>query len=212
VARALALSFPDDRRVASIDDEYLLGDALLVAPILSPGSTGRAVYLPQGEWVDFWTGREHFGPADIPAMAGLDALPLYVRAGTVLPVGPAMQFTGEISPDGIELHLFPGYGESEMYEDDGKTLGYENGDYRATRFAMARTDSGIAIDRSSSGGFAAGYRRYSLVLKGVSTGAGAERPRLIVDGEDCLQAAVPRDDGLQLAEVGEFEHLEIVLQ
>jgi alpha-glucosidase len=174
VARPLALAFPADRRVASIDDEYLYGDALLVAPVLSPGGVGRGVYLPRAGWYDFWTGQPYQGPNDVPAHAPLDLLPLYARAGSVIPMGPVLQSTNEIVPGTFDLHLFPGSGMSQLYEDDGHSEAYQDGTRRVTTFTMDTGKNRMALVRSTTGSFDPGYSGYDILLRGQS-GRSAER-------------------------------------
>jgi alpha-glucosidase len=165
VARPLALTFPADRRVASIDDEYLYGDALLVAPVLSPGGVGRGVYLPRAGWYDFWTGQSHQGPNDVPAHAPLDFLPVYARAGSVIPMGAVMQHSDEFVPDRLNLHVFPGSGASELYEDDGHSMAYQNGERRVTTFRLETGKNSLLLTRSAAGCFDPGYGGYDILLR-----------------------------------------------
>jgi alpha-D-xyloside xylohydrolase len=105
MARALLLAFPGDPVAATIDDQYMLGSVLLVAPVLDE-RFGRTVWLPPGTWVDYWTKQAHIGPCHIEVEAPLDTLPLYARGGTILPLGPPLQFVDErpLDPLTIELH------------------------------------------------------------------------------------------------------------
>ncbi|HEM46014.1 MAG TPA: DUF4968 domain-containing protein, partial [Alphaproteobacteria bacterium] len=112
--RPLSLAFPRDLRTYSLADEYLFGDALLVAPVHEPGQTWRRVYLPGDEWYDFWTGTRTSGSFN--ADAPLERLPLYVRPGSVVPMAPVVQHTGEWPPGVLYLHVYPGNGESWLYE------------------------------------------------------------------------------------------------
>jgi len=120
-------SFPD--RMA--DDEFLLGDALLVAPVTRPGIEHRHVYLPQGTWFHYWTGERFDGPAHILAHAPLGEPVLYVRANTTVSMWPEMNHIGERPADPLTLLVYPaeGTGGSTLYEDAGNGFGYENGEY-----------------------------------------------------------------------------------
>jgi alpha-glucosidase len=91
IMRPLVLAYQSDPRCASLDDQFMLGSDLLVAPVLEPGVSGRRVYLPAGEWIDFWTGRRFAGGRDLWAEAQLDCIPLFVKAGTVLPMQPVVR-------------------------------------------------------------------------------------------------------------------------
>ncbi len=108
--RPLMLEFPDDSATARIDDSYLLGNALLVAPIFSdsPEPVVRQLYLPQGEWIDFWTDERHKGGRYITRISPLDTMPVYVRAGSMLPLGPERSFVGDNAPDDLTLEVYTG--------------------------------------------------------------------------------------------------------
>jgi alpha-D-xyloside xylohydrolase len=127
--RALAFDFRDDSRAVNISDEFLFGPSLLVAPVTDAGATVRDVYLPEGaDWYDFWTGDKLRGGQTIHRNAPLNLIPLYVRAGSILPLGPEEQYTGQYPDAPIELRIYPGCNaESSLYSDDGSTYRYEKG-------------------------------------------------------------------------------------
>ena len=178
IVRPLALAFPGDRRVASLEDQFLCGDALLVAPVLEQGSEARGVYLPAGGWYDFWTGKHIEGPVDLPVRAPLDALPLYVRAGSVVPMGPVMQHSEEFVPEKLELHVFAGDGESSLYEDDGLTHAYRNGELRLTQFRLEEDHSGFTLTRTAQGPYDPGYQSYDVLLRGLPNPPEGKQRRL----------------------------------
>jgi alpha-glucosidase/alpha-D-xyloside xylohydrolase len=130
IMRALWLHAPDDAAAVARGDEYLWGPAILVAPVVEKGATTRRVYLPRGEWVDFWTEERVAGGREIDRAVDLATMPLYVRAGSVIPMGPVKQYTGEPSTEPTSLVVYPGAdGQSSWYEDDGRTFGYRNGEF-----------------------------------------------------------------------------------
>ncbi len=104
--RPLVLNYPDDPRVWQLGSEFLWGDDLLVAPVTREGATAWPVYLPAGGWYDFWTGARHDGPGGVTLEAPLDRLPLLVRAGAIVPMGPVIQHTGEPQAE-ITLLIYP---------------------------------------------------------------------------------------------------------
>jgi alpha-glucosidase (family GH31 glycosyl hydrolase) len=140
--RPLVLNFPDDPRTWTLDHEYLWGDDLLVAPVTREGATSWPVYLPAGGWFDFWTGERHEGPGGVTLAAPLDRLPLLVRAGAILPLGPIVQHTGERELDELTLQIYPeGTSRLELYEDDGRSNAYRRGRHALTPLACeARAD------------------------------------------------------------------------
>jgi alpha-glucosidase len=143
ILRPLLFEYPEDETTYTADDEFLFGEALLVAPITRPGIEHRHVYLPRGTWFHFWTGERFDGPAHVLAHAPLGEPPLYVRASTAVPMGPEMGHTGERALDPLTLLLYPaeGAGESAVYEDSGDGFGYENGEY-ARRTIFCEESSG----------------------------------------------------------------------
>jgi alpha-D-xyloside xylohydrolase len=128
--RALVMDFRDDVRAQNIGDQFLYGPAILVNPVTEPGATSRRLYLPAAKWYDFWTGDALQGPTTIDASAPLDKMPLYVRAGSILPMGPDLQYSTEKPADPIELRVYAGAdGSFTLYEDENDNYNYEKGVY-----------------------------------------------------------------------------------
>ncbi|MCU0979729.1 MAG: DUF5110 domain-containing protein [Pirellulaceae bacterium] len=123
--RALWLHYPDDHAAVARDDEYLWGRDLLVAPVLAKGATERRLYLPRGQWFDWWTGAQVDGGRAIARPVDLATLPLYVRAGAIIPLDPVRQFTAQAVSEPTELRIYPGAnGDYTLYDDDGQSLDY----------------------------------------------------------------------------------------
>ncbi len=146
IFRPLFFDFPQDAALANLDDQVMVGPLLMAAPILQPGVRARAVYLPAGEWFDWWTGRRLTGGGWTWTEAPLDSMPLYVRAGAILPLGPAMQHTGERPLDELMLEVYPGEGEFTLYEDDGLTDACERGDYCQTHYRLHRRAGNLELE------------------------------------------------------------------
>ena len=136
--RPLVAEFRQDPNVAEIGDEFLLGPGLLVSPVTSFGATRREVYLPRDPaaratsdgWYDFWTGAFKEAGLRFQAPAPYESLPVFVRAGSILPMGPELQFTSEKPADPLTLWVYTGRdGRFELYEDDGASYGYEQGQF-----------------------------------------------------------------------------------
>jgi alpha-glucosidase len=143
--RPLVLNYPDDPRSWDLGTQYLWGDDLLVAPVTRAGATQWPVYLPKGVWHDFWTGERHGGPANVSVEAPLDRLPLFVRAGAIVPFGPVMQYDGEREADAIILLVYPeGSSSFTLYEDDGSTNDYLEGRSARTTFTCAADPKGLS--------------------------------------------------------------------
>jgi alpha-D-xyloside xylohydrolase len=131
--RGLFLDFPNDPNVANIGDEYMFGPALLVAPVTEQGATTRSVYLPTGgDWYNFWTNERTNGGQRISVAAPIDAIPVFVRAGSILPLGSTVEST-EDKQMIAKLRVYPGSdGNFTLYDDDGKTYAYEQGHFTLT--------------------------------------------------------------------------------
>jgi alpha-D-xyloside xylohydrolase len=126
--RPLAMDFRTDVRALNTSDEFLFGPAILVSPVTEPGATSRRVYLPKAKWYDFWTGHEFDGGTVVDTAAPLERIPLYVRAGSILPMGPDLQWATEKPADPIELRVYAGAdGRFTLYEDENDGYGYEKG-------------------------------------------------------------------------------------
>ena len=130
IMRALWLHYPDDRQAVNRGDEYLWGRDMLVAPVTEKGATSKTVYLPQGDWYDFWTEEKIEGGREVHRPVDLATLPLYVRAGAILPFGPIKQFTSEKSEEPLTFVVYPGTDSSTtIYEDDGNSFNYRRGEW-----------------------------------------------------------------------------------
>jgi alpha-glucosidase len=123
--RALFLHYPKDAEAVKLGDEYLWGRDLLVAPVVEKGATSRHLYLPAGTWYDWWTNEEVAGGRWLERSIDLATLPLYVRAGAIIPFDPVRQYTAQSVSEPTTLKVYPGDdGEFVLYEDDGKSLDY----------------------------------------------------------------------------------------
>jgi alpha-glucosidase (family GH31 glycosyl hydrolase) len=130
IMRALWMHFPEDPKAAECGDEYLWGKSVLVAPVFEKEATARRVYLPHGEWYDFWTGERTQGGREISRAVDLETMPLYVRAGSILPLGPVKQYVGEKVEEPLSVSIYPGADASFLlYEDDGTSFNYRKGEW-----------------------------------------------------------------------------------
>jgi len=133
IVRALWLHYPDDPLAVARGDEYLWGPSILVAPVFERGANSRLVYLPRGSWIDYWTGDVLDGGREINRQVDLDTMPLYVRAGSIIPMGPVKQYTAERSDEPLSIHIYPGADcRFLLYEDDGASFRYRAGQWMGT--------------------------------------------------------------------------------
>jgi alpha-glucosidase/alpha-D-xyloside xylohydrolase len=126
--RALWLHHPDDRDAVACGDEFLWGRDLLIAPVVAPGASWRPLYLPRGRWIDFWTEQPVEGGTELFRTVDLETMPIYVRAGAVVPMGPVRQYAGEPVDEPDTLVVYPGADAiSAWYDDDGTSFDYRQG-------------------------------------------------------------------------------------
>jgi len=135
IMRPLVMDFRTDVRAQNTGDEFLFGPALLVSPVTEPGATVRHLYLPAATWYDFWNGASIKGGRAIDTPAPLERLPLFVRAGAILPLGPEVQFAAEKPADPLEIRIYRGAdGDFTLYEDENDNYNYEKGAYATVGF------------------------------------------------------------------------------
>jgi alpha-glucosidase/alpha-D-xyloside xylohydrolase len=126
--RALWLQYPHDPQAVTLGDEYLWGRDLLIAPVLEKGARSRRVYLPAGTWFDWWTDEKVAGQRWIERPVDLETMPIYARAGAIIPLDPVRQFTAQPVSEPATLRVYPGAdGTFNLYDDDGQSLGYRDG-------------------------------------------------------------------------------------
>jgi alpha-glucosidase (family GH31 glycosyl hydrolase) len=134
ILRALWLHYPEDPKAVACDNQYLWGENILVAPVVEKDVTSRKVYLPQGDWFDFWSGERITGGRDLSRAVDLETMPLFVRAGAILPLGPVKQYVDEKIDQPVSISIYPGSDASFLlYEDDGKSFNYRRGEWTGTK-------------------------------------------------------------------------------
>ena len=185
--RPLVFDAQADLSVRSLDDQFLLGRDLLVAPVYREGQTARTVYLPAGTWYD-QDDLCHEGPAWITAAAPLSTIPHYVRGGIVIPMWPAAPAsTMGHQPTSIELHLYPSSHDGEMrsvlHEDDGETFAFREGGFYRTEFTLQSVGDTITLEAVVTGNGYPTFARTEFVL----VFHGMLPPKVMLDGrEACL--------------------------
>ena len=146
VMRALWLHYPDDPEAVKCGDQYVWGRDMLVAPVTEKGASSRKVYLPRGTWYDFWTNEKVEGGREIERAVDLETMPLYVRAGAVIPFGPLKQYTGEKVDGPLTLTAYPGAdGACMVYEDDGKSFDYRRGGWMGLRAVWSEAEKTVSL-------------------------------------------------------------------
>jgi alpha-glucosidase len=171
IVRPLFYEFPEDDRARTADAEFLLGGALLIAPITRPGVEHRHVYLPAGTWVHLWSGQRWDGPAHILAHAPLGVPAIYLRANTPLPLWPEMGHVGERTPDPLTWLLCPapGAGSFTLYEDMGDGYAHERGLFARTRVTCQTTSERVVVQIGPRvGAYRPARTRVELDVRGLA--------------------------------------------
>jgi alpha-D-xyloside xylohydrolase len=183
--RPLGMDFPNDAIARDSNDEYLFGPALLVAPVTDYKARQRSVYFPatNGGWYNFWTGETVTTAGAQDVAAPYDQIPLYVRAGSIVPFGPDLQYTTEKKADPVTVYVYAGAnGAFSLYEDDGLTYGYEHGAF--SRIALQWNDAAKTLTIGARQGSFPGMlvsRTFRVVVvskdhaRGYDAGAAADK-------------------------------------
>ncbi|MCX7708518.1 MAG: DUF5110 domain-containing protein [Clostridia bacterium] len=138
IMKPLVLEYPGDENVHNLCDQFLYGESILVAPVYRPSTTKRCVYLPEGAWYNYWTNEKHEGGRYIIADASIDILPMYIKAGAVIPTIREMNYVGEKKANSLTLDIYTGNdGKYSLYEDDGVSYGYRDGKYSVTEIEQS---------------------------------------------------------------------------
>lgn len=205
VQRPMVFDHQDDPTVRDLDDQYLFGPDLLVAPVLQPGQTARQVYLPEGDWYDWHSGERHDGLAFLHVPTPMERIPVFARGGSVIPLWPEVpDSTAGYHPEELELRVFvpstDGVFESELQEDDGLSFAASEGARYRTRFTLTRQGAQVRLRGETQG---EGYpefarRQFRIVLEGAT-------PRTVRhDGAQVSYA----DGGVVLPNAGEALSVE----
>ena len=177
--RGLVMDFRTDTRAAAIGDEFMFGPAFLVKPVTEPGATTTSLYLPQAKWYDFWSGTQTQGSRTTEVSSPVDRLPLYIRAGSIVPMGPQIQWSTETPADPIELRVYRGAnGEFTLYEDENDNYNYEKGVYATIPFHWDDSQQTLTIgDRQGEFPGMLSQRTFQIVFVGDNHGNGIEPVR-----------------------------------
>ncbi len=151
------------------EEEFMLGDSFLICPVSASGISKRTMYLPRGDWYNFWTREKLEGRQEIEVATPLDQIPLFVRAGAVVPMQPVMQYVDEFNFDALDLHIYHGAAHSILYEDDGMSREYEKGEQRLNTFTTRiEGENKFSIVQESDGKYQSCYSKYRLHIYGIS--------------------------------------------
>ena len=169
ILRPIVMVEQDVRLNLHREDEFTFGDKILISPVMQPGQKSKIVYLPKGKWFDYWTHDEFEGGTEHTVQTPLDSMPIFVKAGSVIPEWPLMQYVGEIEPDEIKFQIY--YSDYEVnsfyFEDHGDTFAYEQDIYTEKKFVVKGDAASLNIKQFSEGLYTPRYETYELKLIGL---------------------------------------------
>ena len=143
------MDFPEDMKAVEQPFEYMFGQSFLVAPVIEPNIVELPVYLPKDiVWYNFWTGKQFKGGQTLTASAPIDKIPVFVKAGSIIPMGKFLQYTGQKTADTLEIRIYKGAdGRFELYEDEGDNYNYEKGAYSVIPFEWNEQKQTLTIGK-----------------------------------------------------------------
>ena len=162
--RPLVLHYTNDKNVHELNDEFLFGENILVAPIVEQGKNFRAVYLPEGNWIDYWTGETIKGMQHIIKKAELDTCPIYIKQGSIIPNYPELNYIGEKVISDLVLDVYPGDGEYTHYQDDGSSYNYKDGEFNLYKFTMTNDKNLVIKVETPHTGYKNHYKNFKLMI------------------------------------------------
>ena len=169
ILRPLVMLEQENPSTSFRQDEFTFGDKILVCPVLEQGAASRMVYLPKGKWYNFWTLEVLTGESEHSILTPLDHMPLFVRAGSVIPEYPVMQYVGEKEVEEVLLNVYFADYEvnSFLYEDHGDTFAYEQDIYSEKKFSVKGTATSLVIEQSRTGLYTPNYEWYRYNVVGL---------------------------------------------
>ncbi|MEO8887626.1 MAG: glycoside hydrolase family 31 protein [Mucilaginibacter sp.] len=189
-------------------DEFTYGDKILICPVLEPGQKSRKVYLPKGNWYNFWTYEVVAGGKETEVLTPLETMPIFVKAGSIIPEYPVMQYVGEKEIEEVILNVY--YSDYEansfLFEDYGETFAYEQDIYLEKKFAVSGTKTSFVINQSMEGLYNPRYENYAFNIIGLPF-----KPSKIMasDGRPITDFTITKDGCLQMKFSKNFKRLEI---
>ena len=186
MTRPMVMDYKKDPIAIGQSYQYMFGKSFLVSPVTEPGVTEWNVYLPSStKWYDFWTGKRFDGGQTIKTAAPQDKIPVFVKAGSIVPMGPVVQYTSEKPMDTLEIRIYPGAdGQFVLYSDEGDNYNYEKGKYKVIPFSWNEATQKLIIDKQQ-GSYAGALRKLVLNIVWVNESQGygtdiASKPKTII--------------------------------
>ncbi len=188
-------------------DEFTYGDKILICPVMQPGQTSRKVYLPKGKWYNFWTNEMADGGQEVMVPTPLETIPIFIKAGSIIPEYPVMQYIGEKEIEEVKLNIY--YSDYEvnsfLFEDYGETFAYEQDIYLEKKFVVKGDAKTLTIQQSMEGLYTPRYEGYHFNLLGLPFKPG----KIVADGKEIANFTTSKDKITEFKFSKNFKHIEI---
>ncbi|RCH54086.1 glycosyl hydrolase [Mucilaginibacter hurinus] len=188
-------------------DEFTYGDKILVCPVMEPGQKSRKVYLPKGDWYNYWTNEVTVGGDEVETPTPLETIPIFIKAGSVIPEYPVMQYVGEKPIEEVKMNVY--YSDYEVnsffFEDHGESFAYEQDIYSEKKFIVNGTESSLEIQQSMEGLYTPRYDAYCFNIIGLPF----IPAHISVDGKEITDYAINSEKVLEFKHTKTFKHIEI---
>jgi alpha-glucosidase len=189
-------------------DEFTYGDKILICPVMEPGQIKRNVYLPKGKWFNFWTYEVVDGGKEVPVATPLETMPIFIKAGAVIPEYPVMQYVGQMEIEEVKLNIY--YTDYEvnsfLFEDYGETFAYEQDIYLEKKFVVNGSSRELTINQSMEGLYTPRYDGYHLNIIGLPF----KPSKIIADGKVVKDFIINPDGTVEFKFSKNFKHIEII--
>jgi alpha-glucosidase len=206
ILQPLFFHSPDDAEAIGRENEFFFGKDLLVMPVMEAGAEQIQGYFPDGSWLDYYTGEKHQGPQYMQIEAGAAKIPVFVRAGAVIPNHPVMQYTGEKPLEEVTLRVYHGAsGQSHLYEDTGEGYDYQSGQSRIRSFTTTAQDHSFTIEQQIEGSFKQAYQTFRIRLFGLPFGP----TQCWIDGKETALSKAENGNDFELLASEGFGKIEI---
>lgn len=184
--RALVLDYQDDPNVYEITDQYLFGKSMMICPVTTKGAKTRTVYLPEGNWTNYWTGEQFEGKQYLNVLCPIEEMPIFIKGGAIIPSQEVVQYVGEKEIETITLDIYPdGNSSFSLYDDDGKSLDYQKGKYALTTIEVNAEDDKVEVTiQPAEGKYKLDDRIYEVRLHGNYSAAKSNGKSLNIQQKD----------------------------
>lgn len=208
ILRPVVMQEQEKRSNQARQDEFTYGDKILICPVMQPGQNSRLVYLPAGTWYNYWTNEVVTGGKEVLVPTPLETIPIFIKAGAVIPEYPVMQYVGEKEVEEVKLNIYYSEGEvnSFMFEDYGETFAYEQDIYLEKKFVVSGKETSLTIEQTTEGLYTPRYDNYYFTVTGLPF-----RPsKIIINGKEGVHFSFNKGNVIEFRFTKNFKQIQIL--